>query len=231
MHYMSHTGQDAWVAEVLRFKRDGIFLDFGGFEGLLHSNTFYLEKFLGWRGLLVEPNPQPYRSACAVRSCITINAALYPESRKSLAFTDSHGFSSLLEHQDGDSNREVRKAISDGVLHVDTINPTELLDRFSAPDYIDYLSLDVEGAELDVIKNIDMDRYHIALMSIEHNHQKEKQEAIRRYLSGYGYLVVEHWNDDLFYSIDHLEVIAPNGFMDPVNAQQVVIDSYRMITY
>ena len=231
MHYLSHTGQDAWVVEVLRFKRDGFFLDFGGFEGLLHSNTFYLEKFLGWQGILVEPNPQPYRSACAVRSCVTINAALYPESRRAIEFTDSHGFSSLLEYQEGDSNREIRRGISEGVISVDTINPTELLTRFRIPEYVDYLSLDVEGAEFDVIKNIDIEKYRIALMSIEHNHQQEKQAAIRSYLSGYGYQVIEHWNDDLFYSIDILNVVAPNGFMDPVMAQQVVIDSYRMITY
>lgn len=228
---MSHTGQDAWVAEVLRFKRDGFFLDFGGFEGLLHSNTFYLEKFLGWQGMLVEPNPQPYRSACAVRSCISINAALYSESRKSIPFTDSHGFSSLLEHQDSDSNRQIRKAISAGVFNVDTINPTELLDRFSVPEYIDYLSLDVEGAELDVIQNIDMVKYHIALMSIEHNHEEEKQKAIRAHMSGLGYQVVEHWNDDLFYSFEYLDVLAPNAYMDPAEAQRHVAENYKMITY
>ena len=228
---MSHTGQDAWVAEVLRFKRDGFFLDFGGFEGLLHSNSFYLEKFLGWQGLLVEPNPKPYRSACAVRSCVTINAALYPESRRSIEFTDSHGFSSLLEHQDSDSNRHVRREISAGVIRVDTINPTELLSRFQVPDYIDYLSLDVEGGELDVINNIDMDRYHIALMSIEHNHQCEKQTAIRKYLLKRGYQVIEHWNDDLFYHSEHLAVVASNGSMNPVEAQKLVSNSYRMITY
>jgi FkbM family methyltransferase len=228
---MSHTGQDAWVAEVLRFKRDGFFLDFGGFEGLLHSNTFYLEKCLGWQGLLVEPNPKPYRSACAVRSCVTINAALYPESRKSIEFTDSHGYSSLLEYQDDDSNRETRKAISKGLIHVDTINPTELMDRFSVPEHVDYLSLDVEGAELDVVINIDFEKYRIALLSIEHNHEKDRQEAIRRHMAGYGYQVIEHWNDDLFYNLANLDVVARNGYVDPVMAQQIVIQSYSMITY
>lgn len=231
MHYMSHTGQDAWVSETLKFKRGGFFLDFGGFEGLMHSNTFFLEKFLGWRGILVEPNPQPYSSACAVRSCVTINAALYGESRMSLEFTDSHGLSSLIECQDRDGNRDVRKAISAGVIRVDTINPTELLGRFLVPEYIDYMSLDVEGVELEVIKSINLDTYKIALMSIEHNNDEEKRALIREHLLGYGYDVVEHWNDDLFFHGEHLDAVASTGWIDPRSAQQKVLSSYKMISY
>jgi|688.fasta_scaffold648308_1 FkbM family methyltransferase len=231
MHYMSHTGQDAWVSETLKFKRGGFFLDFGGFEGLMHSNTFYLEKFLGWQGILVEPNPQPFRSACAVRSCVTINAALYGESRMSLEFTDSHGLSSFLECQDRDGNRDVRKAISAGVIRVDTINPTELLGRFSVPRYIDYLSLDVEGVEFEVIKSLDLDLYSIALMSIEHNDDEEKRTSIREHLRVYGYEVIEHWNDDLFFHGEHLDIVASAGWIDPRLAQQKVSSSYKMISY
>ena len=156
MNYISHIGQDRWVAETLAHKRGGYFLDFGGFDGLMHSNTFYLERFLNWRGVLVEPNPAPYASACAVRSCITINAALWSKSRESLQFTDSHGLSSIVEFQDNDSNATLRKEISQGILNVDTINPTELLGRFSAPKLIDYMSLDVEGAELAVLEALDL---------------------------------------------------------------------------
>lgn len=231
MHHLSHTGQDAWVAHVLKFKRNGYFLDFGGFEGLMHSNTFYLEKFLGWQGILVEPNPRPYMSACAVRSCVTINAALYPESRKSLEFTDSHGLSSLTEFQDCDSNKDTRMEVSKGIITVDTINPTELLNRFNAPNYIDYLSLDIEGAEFLAIKSIDLEKYRIALMTIEHNHEHDKQSAIREYLGGYGYGVIEHWNDDFFYNKEHLEIVANGEWNDPVKVQDMVHKGYRMVSY
>jgi len=228
---MSHIGQDSWVAQILNFKKNGYFLDFGGFDGLMHSNTFYLEKFLSWEGIVVEPNPVPYASVCAVRSCITVNAALWKESRLSVEFTDSHGLSSFLQYQDCDSNAKMRKDISERIIHVDTINPNELLRRFNAPEYIDFLSLDVEGAEFDVIKEIDLNYYHIALMSIEHNHEKEKQSLIRNHLSQFDYEVVEHRNDDFFFHHEHLKVVSNGNYQDPMAIQRKVLGSYQLITY
>jgi len=229
MHFLSHIGQDRWVCEVFKYKRAGYFLDFGGFEGLLHDNTFYLEKFLGWRGILVEPNPLPYASACAVRNCITVNAALYGESRKSLQFTDSHGLSSFVEHIDSDSNASMRREISQQIFNVDTINPTELLDRFKAPEFIEYMSLDVEGAELDVLKAFDFDKYKVALLSIEHNHNHEKANAIRAFLKAWGYDYVSHYNDDFFFCPATLKQLGADT--DPIEAQRKVKKAHRMLEY
>ena len=231
MNYMSHIGQDRWVAETLKYKNNGHFLDFGGFDGLMHSNTFYLERFLNWRGILVEPNPKPYASACAVRSCITINAALWMKSRELLQFTDSHGLSSIIDFQDNDSNAALRKAISQGIIDVDTINPTELLKRFSAPRLIDYMSLDVEGAELEVLKAVDLDFYKIALMSIEHNHENEKKMRVREYLRRFGYSFIEHRNDDFFSNMDYLSEVTNGDFVDPEISQKIVYENYRLIEY
>lgn len=231
MHYMSHIGQDRWVAETLNHKRCGFFLDFGGFDGLMHSNTFYLERFLNWKGILVEPNPLPYSSACAVRSCITINAALWSNSREALKFTDSHGLSSIVAFQNNDSQAELRNQISKGVIEVDTINPTELLKRFSAPILIDYMSLDVEGTELTVLNALDLDFYKIALMSIEHNHDKKKQMAIRKHLKQYGYDAIEHRNDDFFFNMDILSEITTGSFTPPLEVQKNVIENYRLVEY
>jgi len=231
MHFLSHTGQDRWVAEVFNYKKTGYFLDFGGFEGLLHDNTFYLEKFLNWRGILVEPNPVPYSSACAVRSCITVNAALWHESRKSLQFTDSHGLSSFVQFIESDSNSSIRKNISKRIFNVDTINPTELLERFNAPSFIEYMSLDVEGAEFDVLKSLDLARFKVALLSVEHNHEEAKREAIRSHLSALNYNVISHYNDDLFFNVENLNVISGGVFTDPILAHERVCATHKFLEY
>lgn len=231
MNYISHIGQDRWVAETLKYKRGGYFLDFGGFDGLMHSNTFFLERFLNWRGILVEPNPVPYASACAVRSCITINAALWVRSRDLLRFTDSHGLSSIVDFEENDSNAALRKKISQGIIEVDTINPTELLRRFSSPSSIDYMSLDVEGAELTVLGALDLDFYRIALMSIEHNHEIERKMEIRDRLYKRGYSVVEHRNDDLFFNLDYLFEVTGGDFIDPRISQKNVYENYKLVEY
>jgi len=231
MLYMSHIGQDKWVSDVYKNKKGGFFLDFGGFEGIMHSNTFFLEKVENWDGIIVEPNPVPYRSICKTRTCISVNAALWSESRQSLRFLDAHGLSSFQEYADTDSNAELRKTITKQSIHVDTINPTELLERFLAPEFIEYMSLDIEGAELAVLKCIDLNKFKIGLMSIEHNNEKRKKNKIRTYLKDFGYSAVEHRNDDLFFNHDILNYITNGDYNNPVEIQKNVINSYRMIEY
>lgn len=228
MHYTSHTGQDRWVVELLQGKRGGYFLDFGGFDDLMTSNTFFLEKFLGWSGIMVEPNPRPYASACAVRSCITVNCALWGESRQSLEFANAHGLSAIMQFVDGDSNAALRKSIAKEMLRVDTINPTELLDRFSAPHLIDYMSLDVEGAELEVLRALDLGKYRIALMSIEHNHDQTKRQLIRDHLCLHGYVAIDHRNDDLFYNAHNLAAVSGGRHLVPEAVQQRVLETYKL---
>ncbi len=231
MNYFSNAGQDKLVATVLKHRHAGYFLDFGAFDGVNDSNTYYFEKYFGWKGICVEPNPMWYASACAVRSCITANYALWSESRQQLEFVDAHGLSALAAFKDGDSNAEARNKYTQRVLKVDTINPTELLDRFSAPEYIDYLSLDVEGAEETVLKALDLNKYKIALMTVEHNHVDSKQQAVRQLLSKYGYEVAAYYNDDFFFNHKILRSRFGRDYNDPVRAVEQTMSTYKIRVY
>lgn len=228
-NYFSHTRQDMWVAETLGHKRCGYFLDFGSFDGVNHSNSFYFEKYLGWSGICVEANPHFYAANCAVRNCISVNYALWPESRQLIEIHDSHGLSSVKQFAESDSHAEFRIKISCGLLAVDTINPTELLDRHCAPEYIDYLSLDIEGCELEVLQSLNLEKYKIALMSVEHNHNQDKQKSIRDLLDKFSYRAIEHRNDDLFYNPAILEIIASGS--DPVAAHKKTKQIYKLREY
>jgi hypothetical protein len=103
-----------------------------------------------------------------------------------------------MEFADMDSNSEMRKKISAGTIYIDTINPMELMTRFSLPHKIEYMSLDVEGAEFEFLSQIDLREFQIATMSIEHNHDADKKLKIRNLLSSNGYEFLEHFNDDFF---------------------------------
>ncbi|HTI97847.1 MAG TPA: FkbM family methyltransferase, partial [Dongiaceae bacterium] len=218
--YQSHIGQDAWVAECLGFKRDGFFLDFGAFDGKTISNTYALEKDLGWRGICVEPNPRYYPQVCACRNCISVNVALWHQSRQQLRFVDAHGLSAIESFKETDINASRRQNATKAVIEVDTLNPNELLRRFNAPTLIDYLTLDVEGAEFDILQALDLKTYAIALMTIEHNHDTERQTTIRNYLAQFGYEVVQNRNDDFFYHRQHLARLLGGKNIDPVAAFQ-----------
>jgi FkbM family methyltransferase len=192
------------VADCLGFRRNGFFLDFGAFDGQTISNTYVLEKELGWNGLCVEPNPRFFGNLQQCRSCITVNVALWPKSLESIRFVDAHGLSTIESYKDSDANAERRSQATHGIIEVQTLNPTDLLRQCHAPEQIDYLSLDVEGAEYEVLGALDLTSYAIALMTIEHNHDLPKQEKIRSHLSRFGYEVVQHCNDDFFFHREHL---------------------------
>jgi FkbM family methyltransferase len=225
MNYQSHIGQDAWVAECLDFKHDGFFLDFGAFDGVTISNTYALEKDLGWRGICVEPNPRYYPQVCAARSCITVNVALWHQSREVLRFVDAHGLSALESFKDGDINADRRAQATKDIIAVDTLNPTELLGRFNVPTLIDFLSLDVEGAEYDVLSALDLKKYAVALMTIEHNHNARCQKQIRDHLARFGYEVVQNRNDDFFYHRGHLARLAGKT-VDPLAVFHRIYNTY-----
>jgi hypothetical protein len=144
---------------------------------------------------------------------------------------DAHGLSSLVEFGSRDSNAGLRSQITRRLISVDTINPTELLDRHGAPEQIDYLSLDVEGCEMIVLKAIDFQRYRIALLSIEHNHDEAKRDAIRSFLGELGYGVADLYNDDLFFHPEMLEQATSGAFDDPVAVRDAVRSEYRMREY
>ena len=62
-----------------------------------------------------------------------------------------------------------------------------VFNKFNVPYYVDYLSLDVEGAEMMVLEGIDFDRHRFGIISIEHNHQKTMKENIGDFLISKGY--------------------------------------------
>lgn len=197
--YSSHIRQDEWVATVFAGRTNGYFLDFGAFDGTDMSNTLYLERERGWRGICVEPNPSYYPMLCASRNVVSVNLALWPQSRQVLSMVDAHGLSSFEALKENDSNAEMRVRSIKRVVEVDTINPTELLDRFEAPTTIEYMSLDVEGAEYDVLTGLDLNRYDIGLMTIEHDCSEERKQKVREHLSAFGYEALTLSYDDFFW--------------------------------
>ena len=228
MQYFSHIGQDRWVAEVFNLKKNGYFLDFGAFDGITISNTYWLEKTLMWNGICVEPNPTFYPELCKLRTSTTVNSALWPESRQKIEFCDAHGLSSFKIYQKCDSNSDVRINATLAIITVDTINPTELLDRFNAPKLIEYLNLDVEGCEYEVLSSINLFEYKIALMTIEHNHDEEKKNKIRKYLHEYGYEVIQNRNDDYFFNRNTIKLISSDNYSDPVKTFKDIYSTYKI---
>ena len=187
--WTSQLGQDKWVASILGGER--YFVDIGAADGVRMSNTYVLEKCFGWRGLCVEPSGD-FQMLRQVRNCLVDNSCVADSSNSTVDFQI-------------DSQDRIFSGIADSVgLHVgrsgnivrkQTTALTQLLDRYECPHVIDYLSLDTEGSEYLILKNMDFKRYCFRLITVEHNFEEPKRTHLFELLSSRGYsrvLTVSH---------------------------------------
>lgn len=178
--------QDIWVLYELNEKRGGYFVEFGACDGVTLSNTLLLEKTFGWQGAVAEPARTWEAALRTNRSCYISNKCVYRTDGAKIQFreTDLRELSTLEELKDLDFHAPAREGGSQ--YEVETISLTNFLKEARAPKDIDYLSIDVEGAELDILKSFDFDDYNIKLITVEHNFTEQQQE-ICNVLGKFGY--------------------------------------------
>lgn len=208
----SQIEQERWVLAMCLGRRDGRFAEIGAFDGVLHSNTCFLERDFGWSGLLVEPNPLLFAKLAASRKATYLERAVHREGGQLLSFVASQEIGTLAEYAEADGYAEHRRqAISEnGLITVSTIT----FDEMDAADGqggagFDYVSLDTEGSELDILRTIDLRRHAIALFTIEHNFVEPRREQMRTLLAEAGYQRLNVGFDDWYWHEGHLA--ARNG--------------------
>lgn len=190
--YKSQVGQDAWVHSILGDKRNGYFVELGASDGIYLSNTYFFEKVLGWNGICIEPNPKYYSQLESNRTSHISNYCVSSINDKDLEFA-------LCGHASGTTITAGPFTKSNDIINVKTKTLDSILLSFNAPTIIDYLSLDVEGHEIEVLKNFPFDKYIFNCITVEHNepHTGPKmQKDLRELLTSNGYIFVKG-NDDV----------------------------------
>lgn len=159
------------------------FLEFGVADGVSLSNTLLLEV-LGWQGIAGEALSSYCSKAKDARSCIVVEGALSSVSGKKIEFFESGLLSSSVTAADTDMYGKVRS--KGNLVHCFTRRIDEVLQEHEAPSRIGYLSLDVEGAELEVMETFPFDRYQLKCATIEHNYTP-REAAIDAVMSSNGF--------------------------------------------
>lgn len=198
MKFYSQLGQDRNVLQYYKNKTDGFFVEVGAWDGIELSNTYALEKH-GWKGVCVEPLPQRYEALVKNRSCKCYNVAVDMESGKELEFVVAEMLSGDLQRLD--KERVAREYGLSKRIPVKTLNFTDLLNDANAPQFIDFLSLDTEGSEYDILKGLDFQKYTFGYISVEHNYKEPTRSNIRQLLESYGYTfrAQNKWDDDYVF--------------------------------
>lgn len=194
---------DQKIEKYLNFD-SGYYVELGANDGKLASNTLYYERNRNWKGVLIEPAPNLYlecrknrsdRNSLVCAACVSFQ---YPDEFVKMIYSDSMSVSLNVESDIGDNvahaelGRQFLKPGEDifqfGAL-ARTLN--SILIEAKAPALIDFLSLDVEGAEIEVLKGLNHDNFKFRFMLVE----CRDVGKLERYLKPLNYGLVEKFND------------------------------------
>jgi FkbM family methyltransferase len=139
----------------------GSFVEAGANDGLSGSNTAMLERELGWRGALVEPSPEAFRKCVANRENPVYNCALVDSS-----FRESQVEGDFAEGHLMGSVGGVRIDGQRDLVAVPARTLAAILDEVGL-NHVNFLSLDVEGYELQALKGCDFDRVSFDYLLVE----------------------------------------------------------------
>ncbi|MDA8381604.1 MAG: FkbM family methyltransferase [Betaproteobacteria bacterium] len=194
---VSQLGQDLWVAEKTSYKRGGFFVEFGATDGVLLSNSYLLEKEFAWQGICAEPNPKLFEDLKRHRRCIVSNACIGATTGQVVDFIFADAYGGFAKYAAGDNHAEKRAAYATAghTARLTTISLDDFLVENNAPRVIDYLSIDTEGSELEILSAFPFEKWDVRLITVEHNYTPQRQ-AIRDLLNAKGYHCCEReWDD------------------------------------
>ena len=190
--YFSQYGQDLFLDRCFfNGKNDGVFIDIGANDPIILSNTLFFEK-KGWTGLAFEPQiALQTKWNCRKTVCLPIALG---ECEKEITFCEVPGKHNYLSHVvtdtdkiKGETTRVKQRRLTDVLLERNLIN-------------IDFVSLDVEGYEMNVLNGIDFDRINIKVFVIENNNNHPY--IIQKYMKKKGYRYIGRLEIDDFFVKD-----------------------------
>lgn len=181
--------QDLMVCFLTNFKKEGFFVEFGAANGVYLSNTHLLEKEYQCTGILAEPARKFKQDLIENRNCSLDFRCVYTDTGGLVAFkeVDQTEFSTIKRYSGADLHKKTRKK---GVSYsVETVTLSDLLIAHKAPAVIDYLSLDTEGSEYEILKDFPFGCYSFKIITVEHNFNANRYKT-KKLLEANGYIAI-----------------------------------------
>ena len=206
-NFFSQFGQDKIIKNYFfHNKKNGFFVEIGAFNGISGSNCFHFEKFLSWEGIAFEPSNTQYEKLKKNRNCHLINKALAPEEKEV----------EFLEVEEGYT--QMSGIISEKFITEDTIKndprsktnkiliTTTTFEKSVPPDKdIDYLSIDIEGGEMELLDSIDFEKYSIKVISVENN--SPEKINFKKFFDKLDFIYFDRvGQDEIFYNNNYFKL-------------------------
>jgi len=191
VQFYSQFYQDQYVYEnFFQDKTEGVFIDIGAHDGIAFSNTKFFEE-QGWTGICIEPIPEVFDRLKTNRSAICIQGCI-ADSRGTGLFLKCEGYTEMLsglyknyhpEHLERIKNEQKIYGGTTELIEVQLYKLNDLLKEHHM-FHVDYLTIDTEGNELDILKSIDFDRFDIDVIDVENNYN---DKTLSNFLISKGY--------------------------------------------
>lgn len=200
MFYSQYKQDEYLEATVFKGYKEGFYVDVGSHDGISLNNTLYFEKNNNWRGINIEPIKGVFDKLVENRTAdanININCAVCNCDGEA-DFYLNEGYTEMLsgiienydaKHFERLNKENAENAATTQVIKVNTRRLEAIFDEH-AVSHIHYLSIDVEGAEFEVIKSINFDKVFIDIVGFENNYE-EVSKPIIQYLEGKGFKVIK----------------------------------------
>jgi len=213
-NYKGQLMQDKYLDEnIFNGKTNGVYVEVGALDGIGASNTFFFETERNWTGILIEPNPVEFvRLKECNRNAIFENCAISNEE-KEVNFLSISGpcnvLSGIIDYYDPRHIQRIQSELNQyanypithelystsEVVKIQAKKLQTLFDKYNYVD-IDLLSVDVEGAELQVLQSIDYDKSNIKCILLENNYGIDKET---QFLESKGYKILTNIQWDVIF--------------------------------
>jgi len=242
LHFSAQYAQDIVAYLFFKGKTDGFYIDIGANDGFSGSTTYWAEQ-IGWKGICVEPQKNVFERMKKARKCAIYNCAVSNCSQESVEFIMFPGIDtrSGLADSMSQSHIEAAKTFSNmEKTFVSTKTFGNIMNDFPNVSYVDFLSVDTEGHEMQVLQSIDFEKFKFGLIAIETTDGSDVAQFVEN--SGYKKLMVAG-SDILFvpksYKIPVCCAIYPfesnlnkytdvmKDILETINIKPISIDNYE----
>tara|TARA_R110002096_G_scaffold15866_2_gene54555 strand:+ start:2387 stop:3079 length:693 start_codon:yes stop_codon:yes gene_type:complete len=211
--------QDVYVYSTIG--ESGYFVDVGAHNGKDGSNTYALEK-AGWRGVCIEPSPIHQEDLAKNRNCIIENSLIYSERSTKKYFVHNYaegherfkehlalgrlggfedvvnthsylGGGGIVDHMD----EGFEKNLKGEHIELETVTLLDVLKKHESPKVIEFLDIDIEGAEFEIIKNFPFYEYEFKIICIEV--RPNTRSSITEHLTANGYVYIQDIGQDAIF--------------------------------
>jgi len=183
LHY-SQFGQSQYVDKLLKSRHNGVFLECGAWDGVTLSNSLFFEIHRNWTGILIEANPERVKSlikrnrnAYVVRACLSVTKKPYL-ARYTMPNNVGGGLSSSVTKDEIKFFKSHSKSSVLPEIYVQCFPLMSILDALNM-HHIDYLSLDVEGSEIEILRTVNWRKLTVDVLTIEYNRHLDRLRKLR----------------------------------------------------